>query len=157
MYSFPHLWNQTLLISQQPESFSCNKRIHLSRWARTYKIAKKKRPFEIPNCKGFKTFRFLNSDLAVSEVEAWTSQNPSFFITVVKNNGNLGKLSPNFEAFSNVPLFLGTKSNGLKKRKEEEKNNAVTTAWHFYCLSVNMLQLRAFYLKLPKVWCWSKL
>jgi len=42
MYSFPHLWNQTLLISQQPESFSCNKRIHLSRWARTYKNSKKK-------------------------------------------------------------------------------------------------------------------
>jgi hypothetical protein len=37
-------------------------------------------------------------------------------------------LSPNFEAFSNVPLFLGTKSSGLQKRKEEEKNIAVTTA-----------------------------
>jgi len=88
----------------------------------------KKRTFEIPNFKGFKTFIFLNSDLAASEIDAWASQNPSFCITVVKYNGNLGKLSPNFEAFSNVPLVLGTKTSGLKKRKEEEKNIAVTTA-----------------------------
>jgi len=37
MYLFPHLWNQTLLFSKQSETFSCNKRMHLSRWARTYK------------------------------------------------------------------------------------------------------------------------
>ena len=80
------------------------------------------------NFKGFKTFRFLNSDLAASELDAWASQNPSFCVTALKYNGNLGKLSPNFEAFSNVPLFLSTKSNGLKKRKGEEKNIAVTTA-----------------------------
>ena len=92
------------------------------------KVNKEKRTPKIPNFKGFKTFRFLNSDLGASEVEAWTSQNPSFCITIVKYNGNLGKLSPNFEAFSNVLLFLGTKSSGLKKRKEEEKNIAVTTA-----------------------------
>jgi hypothetical protein len=54
-------------------------------------------------------------------------QNPSFCITVVKYNGNHGKLSPNFEAFSNVPLSLGTKSSRLKKWKEEEEKPAVTT------------------------------
>lgn len=151
MYLFSHLWNQTLLFPQQSETFSCDKRMHLSRWARTYK-SNKKRTLEILTFKGFKTFRFLNSDLDASELDAWASQNPSFCITVVTYNGNLGKLSPNFEAFSNVPLFLGTNSSWLKKRKEEEKNIAVTTAWHFCCLSVNMLQLRAVYLKLPKVW-----
>jgi hypothetical protein len=88
----------------------------------------KKRTFEIPYFKTFKTFRFLNSDLAASELDAWTLQNPSFCITVVKYNGNLGKLSQNFEAFSNVPLSLGTKSSRLKKRKKGEKNTAITTA-----------------------------
>jgi hypothetical protein len=52
----------------------------------------KNRTFEILYFKGFKTFIFLNSDLAASELDAWTLQNPSLCITVVKYNGNLGKL-----------------------------------------------------------------